>query len=126
MLALLAVLYAVLALTLLLAPGRLQAVSPFALPGLSGRFLGSWCAFLAVLAFFAIVRDRSDEASFARLALLLWPTAALVAAARSFDDLQPSQRGAYLALVVALAALATAVLVDRSRQLTARDRSPTG
>jgi hypothetical protein len=105
----LAAYYTVLAVGLLLTPGRVQKVSPFALPGLSGRFLGSWCAFLAVLASFCVWRNRSDEATVPLLALVVWPLAAIVAALRSFDDLQPSSRRVgYLVLLIALAALAAA------------------
>jgi hypothetical protein len=105
--ALLAILYTVLAAGLLLAPGRLEDASPFALPGLSGRFLGSWCAFLAVLATFVVGRNRADEASIPLLALLLWPVAAMVGAIRSFDELQPPlRRLTYFGAVAALAGLA--------------------
>lgn len=100
--------YAALAVGLLFAPGRLQAdASPFRLPGLSGRFIGAWCAFLAVVAVFAAGRNRSHEAAFPMLALVLWPVAGIVAAVRSFDDLQPSgRRTGYLLLLAALAVLA--------------------
>lgn len=108
--------YALLALGLLLAPGRLQEVTPFALPGLSGRFIGSWCAFLAVLAIFAMWRARRCEATIPLLALVIWPIAAVVAGLRSFDDLQPSTRRLpYLVVVVVLGALAAAALAGRSR-----------
>lgn len=103
--------YAVIAVGLLLAPGRMEEVSPFALPGLSGRFLGSWCAFLAVIATFALARDRLQEATMPLMALVLWPAAAFLAALRSFDDLQPSARRlTYLVVLVALSALAGAAM----------------
>ena len=116
-LAALAAAYAVLAVGLLFAPGRLEDdASPFRLPGLSGRFIGAWCAFLAVVALFAAVRNRGHEAAFPMLALVLWPAAGVVAAIRSFDDLQPSgRRAAYLVLLGALAVAALAASAGRRR-----------
>ena len=115
-LALLASMYAALAQMLLVAPAWMQARSPFALPGLSGRFLGSWCAFLAVLALFALWRDRRKEAAVPVLALLAWPLAGVLAAARSFGDLRPATRRAgYLVMLVGLAALAAVARVTVSR-----------
>lgn len=103
----LGVVYALLALGLLLAPARLEPRSPYDLPGLSGRFMGSWCAFLAVLAGFALWRNRAREAAVPLVALMLWPTAAVVGALRAFDDLQPSTRRlAYLFVLAGLATLA--------------------
>jgi hypothetical protein len=114
-----------LALGLLLAPGRLEDASPFALPGLSGRFLGSWCAFLAVLAGFALWRNRNEETTVPLMALVLWPAAGIVAALRSFDDLQPSSRRlAYLVLLAVLTALAAAPLLARSRTTANASRRP--
>lgn len=114
----LAACYAVLAFALLFAPGRLQEASPFALPGLSGRFLGSWCAFLAVLATFALRRNRSNEATVPLMALVLWPVAAGLAALRSFDDLQPSsRRSVYFVLLLTLTALAAVALAACSQRL---------
>ncbi|HEX8771160.1 MAG TPA: hypothetical protein VF711_10375 [Acidimicrobiales bacterium] len=115
-LGLLGAFYGMLAVVLLFAPGRLQEVCPFPLPGLSGRFLGSWCAFLAVLATFAAWRNRTQEAVVPVMALLMWPVAAVVAALRSFNELQPSfRRSMYLAVAVVLAALAAAALAVCSR-----------
>lgn len=115
--------YSLLALGLLFAPGRIQAeASPFRLPGLSGRFIGAWCAFLAVLALFSAVRNRSHEAAFPMLALVLWPVGGIVAGLRSFDDLQPSgRRMAYLALLGAVAVLA-ALAASAGRRRPAGDR----
>jgi hypothetical protein len=103
----LALAYGALGLGLLLAPGRLEERSPFALPGLSGRFLGSWCLFLCVVAGFALVRSRAHEAWVPVFALVAWPVAAGIAAVRSFDELNADRRAPYVVLVVALAALAT-------------------
>lgn len=107
-LGILAVVYGGLGLGLLLAPARLEHRSPFALPGLSGRFLGSWCLFLCVVAGFALVRKRAHEARMPVLALVAWPVAAALAAVRSFDELQSGRRAGYIVLVVALAVLAVA------------------
>ena len=124
-LAVLGAVYSLLAVGLLFAPGRLQAdASPFSLPGLSGRFIGAWCAFLAVAALFSAWRNRSHEAAFPMLALVLWPAAGIVAAIRSFDDLQPSaRRMAYLVLLGALAVLALAASAG-GRRPAIDDQSP--
>ena len=118
LLAVLGAVYSLLAVGLLFAPGRLQDdASPFRLPGLSGRFIGAWCAFLAVVALFAGGRNRSHEAAFPMLALVLWPAGGIVAAIRSFDDLQPSgRRLAYLVLLGALAVLALAASAGGRRR----------
>ncbi|HEX2023488.1 MAG TPA: hypothetical protein VHF00_02195 [Acidimicrobiales bacterium] len=103
----LGVAYALLALGFLFAPAELEQRSPYGLPGLSGRFMGSWCAFLAVLAGFALSRNRARQAAVPLVALMLWPMAAVVGALRSFDDLQPSARRlAYLFVLAGLATLA--------------------
>jgi hypothetical protein len=103
----LGVAYALLALGLLLTPARLEQRSPYDLPGLSGRFMGSRCAFLAVLAGFALWRNRARQAAVPLGALMLWPVAAVVGALRSFDDLQPSTRRlGYLFVLAGLATLA--------------------
>lgn len=98
--------YALLAAGLLLVPGRLEGASPYALPGLSGRFLGSWSAFLAVVALFLLVRNDHDESRVGLAALFLWPLAAVAATVRSFNDLQPaSHRLSYLVAWLGLASL---------------------
>lgn len=118
--AILGVAYAALAVGFLLTPHRLERVSPFALPGLSGRFLGSWCAFLAVVAAFVAVRNRSEESHVALLALVIWPVAAIAAAVRSLHDLQPtSRRVPYLVGLVVLAVLAAVAYAGRGRDISA-------
>jgi hypothetical protein len=116
-LTLLGVIYLRLAAGLVLAPARMQAdASPFRLPGLSGRFIGAWCAFLAVVAVFAGARNSCREAAFPLRALVLWPAAGALAAIRSFDDLQPSgRRTAYLVLLAVLAVLAFVALAGVCR-----------
>jgi hypothetical protein len=106
-----AVAYAALALGLWFVPSVMDDKSPFALPGLSGRFLGCWASFLAVLAAFAAVRKRWNEARTPLLALTLWPLAAAVAAIRSWDDLAPTgRRAGYVTVAVALAVVGLAML----------------
>lgn len=51
--------YAVLAVALLVDPGLLNPGVPFEPARLSGRYVGAWAAFLAVLAIFAAVRNRA-------------------------------------------------------------------
>jgi hypothetical protein len=68
--------------------------------------MGSWCAFLAVLATFAVWRNRAREAVVPLVALVLWPLAAVAGAIRSFDGLQPSsRRSIYLFVLVGMATL---------------------
>jgi len=123
-LGLLGAVYAALAIALLADPTSLEDRSPFLLPGLSGRFVGSWCAFLAVIALFSLVRNRWNEAVIAIGALVLWPVGALAAALRSFDDLAPSgRRAAYLVVVVVLGAIAAAALVAGRDRVSASDLS---
>ncbi|MGH9025626.1 MAG: hypothetical protein ACRDWD_05830 [Acidimicrobiia bacterium] len=103
--------YAALALGLWVAPSSLEGNSPFALPGLSGRFLGCWAAFLAVLAAFVALRNRWNEARTPLLALTLWPAGALFAAFRSWGDLAPSERRAgYVAAAVVLTVVGAGML----------------
>jgi hypothetical protein len=103
--------YAALALGLWFAPSSLQDHSPFLLPGLSGRFVGCWAAFLAVLAAFVAVRKRWNETRTPRLALTLWPAGALVAGLRSWDDLgPPGRRAAYVAVAAGLTVVGVAML----------------
>lgn len=112
--------------------------SPIPIVGLTGRYLGAWCAFLAVTTASAAVRGRTTDA---RLAAVLLGTASLgllTAAARTTDDLGPNAE----AYVAALAVIGIVALVlhrtnrmthapaisDDIRQLTSlphrRDRTP--
>jgi hypothetical protein len=103
--------YAALAVGLWFARSEVEDRSPFALPGLSGRFLGCWAAFLAVLAAFAAVRKRWNEARTPLLAVTLWPLGAAVAAMRSWDDLAPSgRRAGYVTVAVILAVVGLGML----------------
>lgn len=101
--AVLGLVYAVLAAMLVIDPGLLNPVVPFDLARLSGRFLGSWATFLAVLAIFAAVRNRARETWASGLALTLWPLAGLAAALRTSGQLQADGRvGYFVALLVLL------------------------
>jgi hypothetical protein len=97
-LAAVAVLLGVLAAALWIDPTGLAA--PFDLPPLGGRFAGSWVALLAVLAGWAALRNRTDEARLSALALLTLPAGALIAALRTLPDLEPA--AGYIAVVVLL------------------------
>lgn len=99
---------ALLALALWIDPTGLSA--PVDLPSLGGRFAGSWVALLAVLAGWAAVRNRTDEARLSALAMVSLPAGALIAAARTLPDLESA--GGYIAVVAVL--LATGALLLRA------------
>ena len=82
----------VLALALWVDPGALTDPSPFDLPPLGGRFAGSWIALLAVLAGWAALRNRRDEARASLAALIALPAGMLAAALRTLSDLEPPAR----------------------------------
>jgi hypothetical protein len=93
---------------------------PFALPALSGAFIGCWSLFLATLAAFSWRRPSVREARLPLLALTLWPLAGVLAGLRSFDDLAASRRAGYLAVLATLAVLAAAALsAARTRDVSA-------
>jgi hypothetical protein len=83
---------------------------PFALPALSGAFLGCWALFLATLALFVARRPTRREARLPLLALTLWPFAGLLAGLRSFDDLASGNRVGYLVALGILTTLAAVAL----------------
>jgi hypothetical protein len=110
-----AVVFAGLAIGLWFAPSDVADITPFALPPMSGRFLGCWAAFLAVLACFAAVRRRWSEARTSLLALTLWPLAASLTAVRSWDDLAPAgRRAGYLVVAVALTVVGAGMVAGSS------------
>jgi hypothetical protein len=108
LLAVLALVLGALALALWIEPTELAGASPFELPPLGGRFAGSWVALLAVLAGWAAVRNRVDEARLSAIGLVLLPAGALVAALRTISDLEPA--GGYLAVLALLLATGAVVL----------------
>jgi hypothetical protein len=121
-LAALAVLLGALAVALWIDPTALAEASPFDLPPLGGRFAGSWVALLAVLAGWAAVRNRSDEAGLPALALVTLPAGAVIAALRTLHDLEPAA-GYSAALVLLLAAGAVLVRAIASSSPAARTSS---
>jgi hypothetical protein len=86
--------------------------APVALMALSGRFLGCWAAFLAVLAALAAIRDRWNEARTPLLALAAWPAAALLAAVTRYGDLDSDRRVAYVIVVVIVLAVSAPMLIS--------------
>jgi hypothetical protein len=111
----LALLLGVLGLALWIDPTGLANTSPFDLPALGGRFAGSWVALLAVLAGWAALRDRVDEARLPAIALVTLPAGALVAALRTVSDLEPA--GPYLVALLLLLAAGAVVLWATTRQV---------
>jgi hypothetical protein len=97
-----AVLLGALAVALWIDPTGLSGPSPFALAPLGGRFAGSWIALLAVLAGWAALSNRRDEALLPALALVALPAAVLIAALRTISDLEPARAGAAYIMVLAL------------------------
>jgi hypothetical protein len=101
-----AALLAALALALWIDPTALPAT--FELPPLGGRFAGSWVALLAVLAGWAALRNRVDEARLSAVAVAALSAGALIAALRTLADLQPA--AAYTAALIVLLAIGAVVL----------------
>ena len=107
-LAAVAVLLGALALALWIDPTALTDESPFELPPLGGRFAGSWVALLAVLAGWAALRNRADEAQLSAIAIVALSAGALIAALRTLGDLEPA--GGYIAALVLLLGIGAAIL----------------
>lgn len=96
---------------------NVAAQSPIPIVGLTGRYMGAWCAFLAATMASAAVRGRTADA---RLATVLLATASiglLTAAARTAGDLGPNA-AAYVIAVSAVGIVAI-VLHRRSRTTSA-------
>ncbi len=88
--------------------------SPIPLVGLTGRYLGAWCAFLATSAGVAAVRGRTSDA---RLVSVLYGSVSastLLAAARTSGDLGPN--GAAYATAWASLGITAAILHRTNRQ----------
>jgi hypothetical protein len=105
----------VVALVLWIDPGALADPVPFELPPLGGRFTGSWVALLAVLAGWAAMRNRVDEARLSAVALVGLAAGALVAALRTLPDLDPAGASAGYIAAWVLVAGAGAVLLGKMR-----------
>lgn len=102
--------YAVLATVLWFRPASIADHAPFGIAGLGAAFVGSWAAFLAVLAAYAAVRDRWSEARAPLLALVLWPLCGLWATLLHDRDIQPGgRRVGYILGMAGLAGLAGVV-----------------
>lgn len=78
-----------LALSIWLDPthARLEELIPFALTGLSGRYVGAWCSFIAVVAAVAAIRGRRDDHVVLGTTVFAMTVGILVAAGRSWNDL---------------------------------------
>jgi hypothetical protein len=103
--------YAALAVVIWFALDTASERAPFALMALSGRFLGCWAAFLAVLAAFAAICNRWNDARIPLLALAAWPAGALLAALTRYGDLESGRRVAYTAVVVIVLAVSAAMVI---------------
>jgi hypothetical protein len=92
-------------------PSRLADLTPYDLPPLGGRFAGSWVALLSVLAGWAALRNRADEARLSAVALVTLPAGAVIAALRTLQDLDPAgTAAAYIAAIVLVLATGAVVL----------------
>jgi hypothetical protein len=117
-LALLAGLLGALAIALWVDPTGLSGPSPFDLPPLGGRFAGCWVALLAVLAGWAALRNRVEEARLSLVALVTLPAGALAGALRTISDLEPAPgyMGG-LALLLATGIVLLASLRERNTRI---------
>ena len=116
-LAAIAVALATLAVLLMLDPTRreLSEHSPFPLIGLTGAYLGAWCAFAALLAGWSAWCNDWRQARVPVLTLAALPIGALIAMARVPDAASFAYEGALLAVtILGGACLAT----DRRRATT--------
>ena len=86
-LALLAAIYAVVAVVLWARPD-MSSYGPVVASGLGVRFVGSWSAFLAILAGLAAIRPMWTEARVGVFALVLFPLSGLAAAIAHFGELR--------------------------------------
>ena len=96
---------------------------PFDLPPLGGRFAGSWIVMLAVLAGQGALSGRRADTELAALALVALPGGALLAALRTFGELDHAF--AYVAALAALCALGLGVLLRVADEQRARHALPT-
>lgn len=92
---------AALGLAVLFEPSRseLAAGSPTGLVGLTGAYLGAWCTFVAVQTLWAAWRGTKEEALIPSVAIVLATTGALLAAVRTFGDLNDDAVALYLLLL---------------------------
>lgn len=88
------------------AVSRVATHSPIPIVGLTGRYLGAWCAFLATTAAAAAVRGRMADARLTAVLLGATSIGLLAAAARTTDELGPNA-DAYVAAVATIGIVAT-------------------
>lgn len=104
--------YATSAAVLWSSPGWVAQHGPLAAGALALRFVGSWSAFLAILAVHAAVRPRWSEARVPIVSLVAFPLAALAAGLATLDELRAGPpRAAYLVGLAVLAATPAPLLV---------------
>lgn len=89
--------------------------SPIPLVGLTSRYLGAWCAFLATAAATAAAGGRRSEARLVAVLLGSVSFAALVAVVRTFDDVGPNV-GVHVGTITALGIVAA--LLHRANRTT--------
>ena len=95
--------------------GKLSEHSPFPLIGLTGAYLGAWCAFAALLAGWSAWCNDWRQARVPVLTLAALPIGALIAMARVPDAASFAYEGVLLAVtILGVACLAT----DRRRATT--------
>jgi hypothetical protein len=109
--------FAVAAGALLIAPTR-DAISdhaPFALVGLTGSYLGAWCAFASILCGWTAWRNSRIEARLALPTLAAVVAGAVLAALRTLDGLDHVT--VYFAVLGALLATFTACWIANARRV---------
>lgn len=79
---------------------RVAAHSPIPIVGLTGRYLGAWCAFLAATTASATIRGRTTDARLAAFLLGAVSIGLLTAAARTAHDLGPNATAYVIAVTV--------------------------
>jgi hypothetical protein len=105
---------AALSIALWVDPTGGAGVLPFTPAPLSGRVLGGWSALLAVLAGHLALRADGATGRLPGLALAAFPSAALLATARTSGDLDAG-RGAYVAGLVAWLLVGAALALHPGR-----------
>jgi predicted secreted protein len=87
----------------------LSEAIPVGLRALTGKYVGAWCSFLALLLGWGAVRDRWSDARVAVVTVGMAALSTLLAAARSFDELTGG-RGGWVLSAAAVAVVAGLVL----------------
>ena len=123
-LALSSVVFTGMAAALLVAPSgdALSDDAPFALVGLTGSYLGAWCAFAAILCGWTAWRDSWAEARFAVPSLVAVLLGGVLAAVRAAGTIRHG--GVYLSALMALAAIFAACWRANVHRVVLPDASP--